>query len=101
VYEDANNFYVQLALPGMEPNQIDVQVENNVLCIKGERKCEPSGEVTWYAHEFPYGPFSCSFRLPSYVDHGKSTASYTQGVLTVMFPKHEEARPRRIMIEGQ
>lgn len=101
VYEDANNFYVQVALPGMEPSQIDVQVEDKLLCIKGERKSEPSGEWTWYAHEFPDGPFSCSFRLPSYVDYSKSTASYKQGVLTIMFPKYEEAKPRRIMIEGQ
>lgn len=100
-YEDANNFYVQLALPGMEASQIDVQVDDNVLCIKGERKSEPSGEVTWYAHEFPDGPFSCSFRLPPSVDPSKSTASYTQGVLTIVFPKHEEAKPRRIMIEGR
>ncbi len=101
VYEDANNFYVQLALPGMEPNQIDVQVEHDLLCIKGERKSEPSGDVTWYTHEFPSGPFSCSFRLPSYVEHSKSTATYKQGVLTITFPKYEDMKPRRIMIEAQ
>ena len=100
VYEDANHFYVQVAVPGIEPSQIDVQVEDQLLRIKGERKSEPSGDVTWYAHEFPCGPFSCSFRLPSYVDHGKSTASYKHGVLTIMFPKYEEAKPRRIMIEA-
>ena len=101
VYEDENGFCVQIALPGMEVNDIDVHVEDNTLRVKGERKDEASEGRTWYTREFLQGPFACSFRLPSYVDGHTSTASYKQGILTISFPKREEAKPRRIMIEGQ
>jgi HSP20 family protein len=90
-----------MALPGMEANQIDVQVENNVLRVKGERKSEISKETRWYTRSIPEGVFACSFTLPAYVDHEKSTASYRHGVLTIIFPKREEAKPRQIMIGCQ
>ena len=101
IFEDPDGFTVQMALPGMESSRIDVQVENNVLRVKGERKSETSEQARWYTRSIPEGAFSCSFKLPAYVDHEKSTASYRHGVLTIAFPKREEARPRRIMIECQ
>ena len=101
IFEDPNGFTVQMALPGMESTQIDVQVENNVLRVKGERKSEMSEQIKWYTRSIPDGVFSCSFNLPAYVDHEKSSASYRHGVLTITFPKREEAIPRRIMIECQ
>lgn len=101
VFEDEEGFTVQMALPGLEANQIDVQVENNVLRVKGERKSDASEGRTWFARGIAEGTFSCSFRLPDYTDHERSTASYKQGLLTVAFPKREEAKPRSIMIECQ
>lgn len=101
IFEDPDRFTVQMALPGMESSQIDVQVENHVLRVKGERKNETSEQTRWYTRSIPEGVFSCSFTLPAYVDHDKSTASYRHGVLTITFPKREEAKPRRIMIECQ
>jgi HSP20 family protein len=101
VYEDDHSFVVQAALPGIDPGSIDVRVEKGTLYLKGERKSGQTGNCTWYAHEVKDGPFACSFTLPSTVDHDKSTASYKQGMLTITFPKLEEAKPRRIMIECQ
>jgi HSP20 family protein len=101
VYEDDKTYFVQLALPGIDASRIDVQVSNGILSVKGERKYEGADGRTWYLHEVKDGAFSCSFRLPAYVDHDQSTASYKQGMLTISFPKHEEARTRRIMIECQ
>ena len=101
IFEDSDGFTVQMALPGIEPSQIDVQVEHNVLRVKGERKSETSEQTRWYTRSIPEGVFSCPFKLPAYVDHEKSTASYKHGVLTITFPKREEAKPRRIMIECQ
>lgn len=100
MYEDDHNFVVQAALPGIDADDIDVRVENGMLYLKGERK---SGQTanTWYVHDVKEGPFACSFRLPSTVDYDKSTASYKQGMLTITFPKREEAKARRIMIECQ
>lgn len=101
IFEDPDGFTVQMALPGIEPSQIDVQVAHDVLRVKGERVNETSEQTKWYARSIPEGIFSCSFKLPAYVDQGKSTASYRHGVLTITFPKREEARSRRIMIEYQ
>jgi HSP20 family protein len=99
VFEDEQGFRVQMALPGFDVNQIGVQVENNVLRVKGERKRDESEGRRWYVQGIAEGTFSCSFKLPDYADHEKSTASYKQGLLTITFPKREEAKPRQIMIE--
>jgi HSP20 family protein len=101
ISEDSEGFTVQMALPGIEPSQIDVQVENHVLRVNGKRKSETSEQTRWYTRSIPDGVFSCSFKLPGHVDHEKSMASYKHGVLTITFPKREEAKPRRIMIESQ
>jgi HSP20 family protein len=101
VFEHKEGFTVQMALPGLDANQIDVQVENNVLRVKGERKQEESERQQWYMHEIGAGAFACSFTLPDYADRDKSTASYKQGLLTITFPKREETKPRAIMIESR
>ncbi|MBL8075330.1 MAG: Hsp20/alpha crystallin family protein [Nitrospira sp.] len=101
IFENQDAFIVQMALPGLEPSQIDMQVEHNVLQVKGERKSESTEQTKWYTRSIPEGVFSCSFTLPAYVDHDKSTASYRHGVLTITFPNREKAKPRRIMIECQ
>lgn len=99
VYEDEAGFTIQMALPGLAPQQIDVQIEDQMLRVKGERRVDTSEERTWYSRDIAEGPFSCSFKLPAYVDQEKSTASYKQGLLTITFPKRDEAKPRRIAIE--
>jgi HSP20 family protein len=98
-FEDEQGFTIQMALPGMEADQIDLWVENNVLRVKGQRSHGVATGTTWYERGIPEGAFSCSFRLPAFVDHDKSTASYRQGLLTINFPKRDEAKPRRIAIE--
>jgi HSP20 family protein len=101
VFEDEQDFTVQIALPGLDVNQIDVQVENNILRVKGERKSdEPEGR-RWYTRGIEEGAFSCSFKLPEHADYEKSTASYKQGLLTITLPKREEEKSRRILIESQ
>lgn len=99
MFEDQDGFTVQMPLPGMESSQIDVQIEHNVLRVNGERKSETSEQTHWYTRNIPEGVFSCSFKLPAYVDHDKSTASYRHGFLTITFLKREKAKPGRIMIE--
>ena len=101
MFEDEQDFTVQIALPGLDVNQIDVQVENNILRVKGERKDDESEGRQWYTRGIEGCAFSCSFKLPEHADYEKSTASYKQGLLTITLPKREEAKPRRIMIESQ
>lgn len=100
VFEDEQGFTVQLALPGYERDQLDIQLEHNVLRVTGERKPDSSEGRSWYRRDIDEGRFSCSFRLPAYADHDKSTASFKHGMLTITFPKREEAKPRRILIQA-
>jgi HSP20 family protein len=101
VYEDDHGFCIRMALPGVDAKDLDVQVDQNTLMVKGGRTNEVPENRRFYVHEIPYGPFSCSFRIPSYVDQDKVTTSFKEGILTIEFPKCEEAKPRRIMIESR
>lgn len=101
VYEDDNGFYVQAVLPGMDAKDVDILVQDGMLTIKGERKgpALEAGQASWLVHEIEEGSFTRTFAIPSHVDHAQATASYKDGILTVAFPKKEEAKPRRILIE--
>jgi HSP20 family protein len=102
VYEDEGRFCVQLALPGMESKAMEVHIGNRTLTVKGERKGEsPEAGRTYHIREMDWGAFSRSFTLPSHVDAGRGSASFEEGMLTIVFPKYEEAKARRILIESK
>lgn len=98
-WEDDNGFYVQMALPGWEPKDIALEVKNQVLTVKGERNVELKDSEKYHLREIADGQFTRLFRLPSFVEHDKATATHKHGLLTIAFPKREEAKCRRIMIE--
>ena len=100
-WEDGNGFYVQVALAGWEPTNISLEIDNQVLTVRGERKEESVPEGTYHLREIAGGPFMRLFALPKFVDHDKASATHKNGMLTVTFPKREEAKCRRILIEGQ
>ena len=99
-WEDSNGFYVQMALPGWEPKDVALEVNNQVLAVKGERTEQTSGPRKHLIREIADGRFVRIFKLPTTVDHEKASAGYKNGLLTISFPKREEAKPRRIVIEG-
>ncbi|HEX6941005.1 MAG TPA: Hsp20/alpha crystallin family protein [Longimicrobiales bacterium] len=87
-------------LPGMRREDVDVELENNVLTIRGEKKEEREekrGER--FLYERRYGSFSRSFTLPRAVDPDRISARFSNGVLTVTMPKMPEARGKRIEVE--
>ena len=98
VWEDENGFYVQVALPGWEPKEISLEVKEKMLTVKGER----SGEETrrYHLQEIARGNFARLFTLPASIDHEKARAVHANGLLTISFPKREEAKARRILIEA-
>jgi HSP20 family protein len=98
VWEDENGFYVQAALPGWEPHQISLEVNNKTLTIKGERTSEEAGQ--YHLHEIGGSHFTRLFTLPKFIDHEKAKAAQANGLLTISFPKREEAKARRILIEA-
>ncbi len=99
VYEDENGLYVEASLPGIDPQNVEILVENGELTIKGHRKDEAESGRTYFLREMGRGDFFRSFTLPTDVDQTKVAASYKQGVLSLHLPKREEAKPRRIMID--
>ncbi len=103
VYEDDNEFRVEMALPGMTAKDIDIAVDDGVLTVNVERTriAPESDDARYYVRELDWGMMSRGIKLPSYVDHAKSSASFKDGILTITFPKLEEAKPRRIMIEAK
>jgi HSP20 family protein len=96
--QDAIKFNVELA--GMRPDDIKLEVDENVLTISGERRFEEElQEDKYYRIERRYGSFSRSIALPQNVNSEHIEASYTDGVLEVSVPKVEEAKPKRIEVK--
>lgn len=102
VTEESDGYRVRLALPGVKPEDVHIQVQQNVLSVSGEfRREEQAPNTRRYLHqEHTFGSFSRSISLPGLVDTDKATADFEHGMLTITLPKREEARPRRIPIGG-
>ena len=99
IYETANELVLKAELPGIDQKTIDVQVENNTLALRGERKLEKeTKEENYHRVERSYGSFYRSFSLPSTVDQEKIRAEYNEGVLTLTLPKREETKPKQIKV---
>jgi len=99
-WEDENGFYVQMGLPGWESKDVALEVNNQMLSVKGERSENTEASRKYHLQEIAEGRFARVFRLPTTVDHDKASATFKNGLLTIAFPKREEAKCRRIMIEG-
>jgi HSP20 family protein len=103
VLETENEIRVMIEMPGMQSDDIEIGLENNILTISGEKKEESQREgdrATWHLSERRYGQFSRSFLLPRDVEHERIEAKFEDGVLTVSIPKSERARRRRIEIRS-
>lgn len=99
IFEHEGNIVLKAELPGLEPKDVDIRVENNVLTLRGERRVDNEVKREQYHRvERAYGTFSRSFTLPSVVDTEKIKAEYKDGVLRVTLPTKEEAKPKQISI---
>ena len=99
VYEDEHNVVLKLEAPGIEQKDIDIQVENHVLTIRGERKLEKTEKQENFQRiERQYGSFSRSFTLPNSIDPEKVSADYENGVLKITMAKRAEAKPKQIKV---
>ena len=98
VWEDDKGFHVQLALPGWNTKDVSIQVEKQVMTVTGAHQSEQDQTRKVYQWEIPHGNFAIQYRLPNFVEQENASASFKDGVLTIAFPKREEAKPRRIEI---
>jgi len=100
IFEDDQAFVVKADLPGLEIKDIDLQIQENILTLKGERRMEKEVEKDRYHRiERSYGSFQRSFTLPNIVDPEKVKAKFKDGVLEIRIPKLERAQPKQIQVE--
>jgi HSP20 family protein len=101
VYEDKEKVLLHVELPGVEPDDVEVAVEDSTLTIRGQREVASDLDQDNYRRvERRYGAFVRAFTLPPIADAERVDASFDKGVLTIEVPKKEEARPRRIEIKA-
>lgn len=101
IYETEKEIVVKADLPEVKPEDVDIRMENNTLTLRGERRFEKDvKDENYHRVERLYGSFSRTFALPGTVDADKIDARYEQGVLRVILPKREEARPKQIRVKA-
>ena len=99
IYETEHELVVKADLPDIDPKDLDIRVENNILTIRGERKFEKQvNEDKYLRVERSYGSFARSFTLANTVNAEAIKADYQNGVLTLTIPKREEAEPKQIKV---
>ncbi len=99
VYEDKDNLYVKLELPGMKKEDIELSLHDGSLSISGERKSENKYEgADMHRSERFFGRFQRTVSLPTPVATDKVKAQYKEGILSVTLPKTEEAKPKQIEV---
>jgi HSP20 family protein len=99
IKEEAGRFVIYADLPGIDPQDIEVQMDKGILSIKGERKSESTTETERFSRvERRYGSFHRRFALPDSADPDGVTADGRNGVLEIVIPKRPETTPRRIQV---
>lgn len=100
IIEGKDSFTLQFDLPGFEKEQINVNANEGILTVSGERKLSASADEKYYNYvERSEGYFSRSFRLPDVVDSENITGTYQQGILSLELPKTEKSKSRIIKIK--
>ena len=101
MHEDDDNVYVKLEAPGMEANDFDIQVIENVLVVRGEKQVQKEKtEGRYHLMECAYGSFERAMALPSPVDQNSAGASYKRGILSITLPKTSHKQSSRITVNG-
>ncbi len=100
VAEKGDNYTVKVELPGVSKDDVQITMHDNVLTIRGEKKQEKeTKEANYHRVERTYGSFSRSFTLPTGVKTADVEATYKDGILNILLPKAEEAKPKQIEVK--
>lgn len=98
--EDKDNYYVRAELPGVQADAMDIQATGNSISISGERTIAHEGEnAKYHRREREAGKFSRMMDLPGDIDSEKVTANLQEGILTIVIPKTEKAKPKQITVK--
>ena len=95
IKETANDFAVEMAVPGLKKSDFQIDIDNQVLSISTETKEDNEHkEENYTRREFGYSSFKRTFTLPESVNADKINASYNEGILSILLPKKEEAKQK-------
>ncbi|HEU0296632.1 MAG TPA: Hsp20/alpha crystallin family protein [Anaerolineales bacterium] len=102
MYQTNNEVVVKAALPGVKADEVQINVNNDILTIKGEVKHDDERKnQSWHIREQSWGAFERSIALPTGVVADRAKADFENGVLTITLPKSEQARPKTITIHAK
>ena len=92
-----DKWMVSIAVPGISPEKVDINIAGRMLRVRGERPWE--GDTPLVISEIPYGPFERDFTLPDDIDTQHVEATYSRGMLELVLPLKESAKPHRIEVK--
>lgn len=101
VAAESESFTIKALLPGVEADDLDIQIVNEIVTISGEIKMERDESTNYLLAELPSGKFHRVITLPTPLDPAKVVADFENGVLTLQIPKAEEAKPRTIKVTAK
>jgi HSP20 family protein len=99
IYSTEDKVVIRAAVPGVDPDDVEITIEGDTLTIKGETKAPE--DVDYICQEHCYGPFARTFTLNVPIQIDKATAEFENGVLTLTLPKAEEVKPKTIKVKAK
>jgi len=100
LFKDGDTYVLNADLPGIDPGSVDIDVDGRLLTIRAERTASASSDVKWISRERISGSFVRRLRLGDGIDADAISASYDNGVLSVLIPVSEKAKPRKVTISA-
>lgn len=97
---DGDHYLLNADMPGIDPGSIDIDLDGNLLTIRAERTAAVHADVKWITQERRSGSYFRQFALGDGIDTGSISATYDNGVLSLMIPISEKAKPRKIQVEA-
>ncbi len=98
LYRDGDHYVLTADLPGVDPGSVDVDVDGQLLTVRAERTTRSTGDVKWLARERQGGAYLRQFTLGQGIDTASISANYENGVLSVVMPVSEQAKPRKVTV---
>lgn len=99
ILEREGNLVIRASVPGVDPSDLDIQVQKNVLTIRGEsRTSTETKDEKVYQREIGFGSFSRSIRLPEGFNLGEVTADFANGIVTITIPRQPEEKPQSVKV---
>ncbi|PRY65861.1 heat shock protein Hsp20 [Glaciihabitans tibetensis] len=100
LYRDGDRYILSADLPGIDPGSVDIDVDGQLLTIRAHRSAQMSENVKWLSKERPYGSYLRQFSVGEGIDSSQISAHYDNGVLSVIIPVSERAKPRKIEVSS-